>query len=445
MQALLTTPLTALDLNWYPDFGTTHHLTADVANLNVKANEYHGPNQIRIGNSLGLTVKHIGSTHLSTPTSSFLLNDVLHVPHVTKNLIFVRKFTTDTNTLIEFHPTHFFVKDRTTGKVLLHRLSKDGLYLFTPIFNKIPSSSFAFVGECTSPNQWHSRLGHPAFKVVHHVPSRFSLPFSSNKTVRSCSACFSSKSKQIPFALSCTQVNSPLKLIFTDVWGSPICSKFGSKYYVSFMDAYSRYTWLYPMTNKSDILSIFIKWQKYVERYLNTTIKMVQSDWGGEYRSLHNFLQNCDITHRVSCPHTHQQNGVVEHKHRHVVETYLALLYHAKVPLQYWDEAFQTACYLINRLPTSALKNQSPFEKLFHQAHDYNFLRVFGFSCWPNLRPYNSYKLQPRSIPCVFLSYSLLHKGYKCFISLRILFIYLVMLFLMKHTSLLQSVLLPLN
>ena len=69
---------------------------------------------------------------------------------------------------------------------------------------------------------------------------------------------------------------------------------------------------------------------------------MVQSDWGGEYRSLHNFLQNCGITHQVSCPHTHQQNGVVERKHRHVVDTSLDLLYHAKVPLQYWDEVFQT-------------------------------------------------------------------------------------------------------
>ena len=163
-----------------------------------------------------------------------------------------------------------------------------------------------------------------------------------------------------------------MELIFTDVWGpSPICSKFGSKYYASFMDAYSCYTWLYPMTNKSDVLFIFIK---NVERYFNTTIKMVQSNWGVEYRSLHNFLQSCGITHRVSCPHTHQPNGVVERKHCHVVETGLALLYHAKVSLQYWDEAFQTACYLINRLPTPILKKQSPFEKLFHQAPDFNFL-----------------------------------------------------------------------
>ena len=69
---------------------------------------------------------------------------------------------------------------------------------------------------------------------------------------------------------------------------------------------------------------------------------MVQFDWGGEYCSLHNFLQNCGITHCVSCPHTHQQNGFVECKHCHVVDTSLDLLYHAKVPLQYWDEVFQT-------------------------------------------------------------------------------------------------------
>ena len=64
-------------------------------------------------------------------------------------------------------------------------------------------------------------------------------------------------------------------------------------------------------------------------------IKMVQSDWGGEYRSLNKFLQNCGITHRVSCPHTHQQNGFVERKHCHIGEIVLALLYHAKFPLQF--------------------------------------------------------------------------------------------------------------
>ena len=90
------------------------------------------------------------------------------------------------------------------------------------------------------------------------------------------------------------------------------------------------------------------------------------------------------------------------------------MLYHAIVPLHYWDDAFQTACYLINRLPTKILQNHSPFEKLFQNSPNYNLLRVFGSACSPNFQPYNAYKLQPRSIKCVFLGYSLHHGGYKC-------------------------------
>jgi hypothetical protein len=66
-------------------------------------------------------------------------------------------------------------------------------------------------------------------------------------------------------------------------------------------------------------------------------------------------------------------------------------------------------------MPTNILQNKSPFEILFKIQPDYKFLKVFGSACWPNLRPYNANKLQPRSVQCLFLGYSLLHKGYKCF------------------------------
>ncbi len=165
------------------------------------------------------------------------------------------------------------------------------------------------------------------------------------------------------------------------------------------------------MTKKSDAFNIFLQFQKYVERFFNSKIKYVQSDWGGEYRSISTFFQQCGIVHRVSCPHTHQQQGSIERKHRHIVETGLSLLSHAHMPLRYWDDAFQTACYLINRLPTPVIQNQSPFEKLFHCAPEYLFFKTFRCACWPNLRPYNSNKLQPRSLQCVYLSYSLLHRG----------------------------------
>lgn len=79
----------------------------------------------------------------------------------------------------------------------------------------------------------------------------------------------------------------------------------------------------------------------------------------------------------------------------------------------------------MNWLPTKILQNHSPFNFFFffQNSPDYNLLRVFGCACWPNLRPYNAHKLQPRSIKCGFLGYNLHHRGYKClYISQDVLF-----------------------
>ena len=116
----------------------------------------------------------------------------------------------------------------------------------------------------------------------------------------------------------------------------------------------------------------------------------------------------------MSCPHAHQQNGAAERKHRHIVEVGLSLLAHASMPLKFWDEAFAIVVFLINRLPSRVIQNKTPFELLFHKPPDYSFLRSFGCACWPNLRPYNTRKLQFRSRQCVFLGYRDMHKGFKC-------------------------------
>uniref|UniRef100_A0A2N9H7S4 Uncharacterized protein n=1 Tax=Fagus sylvatica TaxID=28930 RepID=A0A2N9H7S4_FAGSY len=163
MQALLATPCTPVDDNWYADSGATHHLTSDLANLNVRADEYHGQEQIRVGNGNTLPITHIGTTQLLSPSSSFKLNDVLHVPKISQNLLSIQKFTTDTNTFVELHPKFFNVKDQATGKLLLHGPSRSGLYPFPFVINKTHRSSktlgspSAFVGERVSHLQWHSR------------------------------------------------------------------------------------------------------------------------------------------------------------------------------------------------------------------------------------------------------------------------------------------------
>jgi hypothetical protein len=173
----------------------THHLTADLANLNVRADAYHGQDNIRVGNGTGLPIKHVGTTHILSPSSSFQLNDVLHVPQISQNLLSIQKFTTDTNTFVELHPKFFSMKDQATRRTLVHGSSRNGLYPF-PFFikkhrqsNKNPT---AFVGERVSHPQWHSRLGHPALRTVSQIISRFGLPVLPN----------SNSNKKILFSMS---------------------------------------------------------------------------------------------------------------------------------------------------------------------------------------------------------------------------------------------------
>jgi hypothetical protein len=69
------------------------------------------------------------------------------------------------------------------------------------------------------------------------------------------------------------------------------------------------------------------------------------------------------------------------------------MLFHAQLPKYFWVDAFMTAVYLINRLPSSVLKMETPFFKL-HETHpDYNSLKVFGCRCFPYLRDYAKKKL----------------------------------------------------
>ena len=220
------------------------------------------------------------------------------------------------------------------------------------------------------------------------------IPFLSIKTFGLCDPCSVSKAHRLPYSHSLSDFHTPLELIHSDLWGpSPILSRNGYSYYISFVDHATLFTWIYLLKHKSDVYHVFKQFKAMTENQFSSKIKSIQSDWGEEFQGLSHFLKECGIIHRVSCPHTPQQNGLAERKHRHIVETDLALLSQASLPQKFWDDAFLTATHLINMMPSKVIHNVSPFEKLYSCKPDYAFLRVFGCLCYPLLRPYNKHKL----------------------------------------------------
>lgn len=400
MYAMLTTPCTALDSNWYLDSGATNHVTPDPANL-VHKTSYTGPEQIYIGDGAGLQISHIGSSSFTSQFNSKILtlNHLLHVPSITKNLLSVSKFASDNNVFFEFFPNKCYVKDQATHSILVEGKLKQGLYAFDPPTflstsaskilptstptakslqssvnvsvpsslcnkNKILMTSNESLPSCSSNSLnnfslWHNRLGHPSTKVVKSILAHRDISCVNKCDSHFCSACCLGKITRFPFPSSQNQTTSPLQLVHTDLWGpSPTPSVNGYKYYIHFLDDYFKFTWLYLLRTKSKAFNTFCNFMAQAELQLGFKIKSVQSDWGGEYRAFTNFLISNGIHHRVSCPGSHQQNGSAERKHRHIVEMGLTLLANASMPLKYWDEAFRITVYLINRLPSTSLQGR---------------------------------------------------------------------------------------
>lgn len=94
-------------------------------------------------------------------------------------------------------------------------------------------------------------------------------------------------------------------------------------------------------------------------------LKHYSQIWG-KFMVFKIFLQQKGILLRHICPHTHQQNDIIERKHKHIVETCLTFLAQSQLPFSFLPESFHIASFLINRMPTPVLDNSSPFQKLYN-------------------------------------------------------------------------------
>jgi len=152
-----------------------------------------------------------------------------------------------------------------------------------------------------------------------------------------------------------------------------------------------------------------------VENQFKTTIKTIKSDSGLEFTNNESamFFQSKEILHQKSCPYTPQQNGVVERKHKYILETTRTFLFQTKLSIKYWGECILTSTYLINRLPSIPLNNKCPYEVLHKHKPLHSHLKSFGCLCYPTIRKLHITKFDPKATPHIFIGYPLGTKGYK--------------------------------
>ena len=286
------------------------------------------------------------------------------------------------------------------------------LFSHNQAMSSINHSAFSAV----SPDIWHHRLGHPGDAVLHNLHSQKFI--NCNKSCISfCSSCSIGKHSKLPFYDSLSYTHLPFDIIHSDVWTSPIVSSLGHRYYVLFLDGYSKFLWAFPIAKKSQVKHLFLTFHAFVKTQFERNIKTFQCDNGTEYinGTFDQFFNQHGMVFRLSCPHTSPQNGKAERHIKSINNIIRTLLLHASMPPTFWHHALSMAIYLLNILPSKVLDYLSPTQILYHCNPNYSNLRVFGCLCFPLFPSTSIHKLQERSTPCVYLGPAPNHRGSKCY------------------------------
>ena len=134
---------------------------------------------------------------------------------------------------------------------------------------------------------WHRRMAHlhhGALRVVKEIIT--GLPDFSTEHQELCRGCTLGKYTKASFPSSEHKASEILDLIHSDVCGPmSTLSLSGHEYYVTFIDDYSRKTWIYFLRTKDEVFALFKEFKALVENQTGKKIKVLRSDNGGEFTS----------------------------------------------------------------------------------------------------------------------------------------------------------------
>ena len=271
---------------------------------------------------------------------------------------------------------------------------------------------------------WHKRLAHISKERTERLVKNDILPNLDFTDLGVCVECIKGKHTRQTLKKAATRSSQLLEIIHTDICGPfDVPSLGGERYFITFIDDFSRYGYVYLLHEKSqsvDTLEVFVN---EVERQLDRKVKIVRSDRGGEYYGRYDesgqcpgpfakFLESRGICAQYTMPGTPQQNGVAERRNRTLMDMVRSMLSNSSLPKSLWMHALKTAVYLLNRVPSKAVP-KTPFELWTGRKPSLRHLHVFG--CPAEVRIYNPHerKLDSRTISGFFIGYPEKSKGYR--------------------------------
>ena len=129
---------------------------------------------------------------------------------------------------------------------------------------------------------WHKRLGHISKERVNRLIKADILPPPDSNDAENCIDCVRGKLTKVK-KKGATRSQNPLEIIHTDISGPYSTTLCGNKYFITFIDDFSRYCYVYLIREKVDALDMLKVFRTEVEKQLGKIIKIVRSDCGGEY------------------------------------------------------------------------------------------------------------------------------------------------------------------
>jgi len=374
------------------------------------------PISVKLPNGSKVIAYYSGSAFIN---QDHILDNVLFIPNFTFNLLLVAKLIDNLSCVIIFYSNGCHSKNKNSLKVIGSSDMQDRLYI-----PRVPSYQNLQIKPVKSPHitntvnftasdletVWHFQLGHVSNKSFGVIKNKFSFVKYNKSFI--FYICQFAKQKRLSFPLSASKSKKCFDLIHVDVCRPySLSSIHGHKYFLTIVDDYSRYTWFFPLKQKSKVVKILEIFFVFVQTQFETIIKVMRSDNETEF-FITNFFINKGIMHQTSCVNTPQQNSIVGRKHCHLLNVVRVVVIQSHLPKIYWSYFMIHVAYIINMLPTPVLKDFSPHKMLYKTPPDFNQLKVFRSLCFVRTLSTNRSKFDPRASKCVFIGFKKRTKGY---------------------------------